>query len=120
MNDDNDWVSEQCHKFLNNLNPIYVEINVSDYEYVSVELLFNQVVYQSSVRKDDIPLTDQNIQIDDLLFDGLDLIGKIGNNYFKIELVKDYYEIISDKKISYSYYDKEINSTNTVKGYRYG
>lgn len=120
LNDNNDWISEPCYKFLNNLNPIYVEINVSEQEYVSIELLFNEVVYQSSVRKDDIPLIDQNTQIDDLLFDGLDLIGKIGNNYFKIELIKDYYEIINDKKISYSYYDKEVNSTSTIKGYRYG
>lgn len=120
LNNENEWVSEKCYKFLDNINPIYIEISVSDYKHVSVELLFNNVTYQASVRKDDIDLVDQGVVLDNLLFDGLDLIGVHNDSYYKVELIKDYYEIVNDTKICYDFYDKQINSTSTIRGYRYG
>lgn len=119
LDSDNNWVKDKAFKLLDNVNPIYIELNVYDLEYISVELVFNQVVYQASVRKDVIRLTNTGITVDDMLHNGEDLIGKVGNKFYRIVLEKDYYEIVGLNKVAYSKYDPSQYTVKNIKGNKY-
>lgn len=119
LNSNNDWVEEVSYKFLDNINPIYIELNVSQLTYISVELEFNSVVYQASIRKDIIPLTDTGLEIDDLIHNGEELIAKIGTKYSKVILEKDYYEVVGKNKVAYSKYDPTKYTVKNIKGNKY-
>lgn len=116
LSTDNDWVEEFTYKFVNNINPIYIEMDVSELHYLSLEVSFNSVVYQASVRKDDIPLTDTNLMYDEILHTGSSLIGVRDNIYYSILCEKDYYEIIGNNKLSYNDYNPMTMIVKTTKG----
>lgn len=116
LSTDNEWVEEFTYKFVNNANPIYIEMDVSELQYLSLEVSFNSVVYQSSVRKDDITLTDTKLKYDEILHTGLTLIGVRDNSYYSILYEKDYYEIVGNNKIAYSAYNPSTITVKTTKG----
>lgn len=119
LDSDNNWVNEVSYKLLDNINPIYIELNVSQLDYISVELVFNSVVYQASIRKDIITISDTGILADDLLHDGDNLIVKVGNKYSKVVLEKDYYEVVGTNKVAYSSYDPTKYTVKNIKGNKY-
>lgn len=119
LDSDNNWVKETSYKLLDNVNPIYIELNVSELEYISVELIFNSVVYQASIRKDTIPLTRTGLSADDMYHDGDNLIAKVGNKFAKIVLDKDYYEVVGTNKVAYSPYDPSAYTIKNIKGNKY-
>lgn len=119
LDSSNNWVKETSYKLLDNVNPIYIELNVSELEYISVELVFNSVVYQASIRKDTIPLTRTGLSADDMYHDGDNLIAKVGNKFAKIVLDKDYYEVVGTNKVAYSLYDPSAYTIKNIKGNKY-
>lgn len=116
LNDDNDWVKDPVNKFLNNKNPIYIELDTTDYEYISVEMEFNSIVYQASIRRDTIDLQQFDIELDDMLHDGDSLIGIKDNRYYKINLEKDYFEIVGKSDLTYSKYEESRFKIISLKG----
>lgn len=116
LSNENEWVEEFTYKFVNNVNPIYIEMDVSELKYLSLEVSFNSVVYQASVRKDDIVTVDTGLQYDKIFHTGLELIGLRDEKYFSIKFEKDYYELVGNNKISYSDYNPSTILVKTTKG----
>lgn len=122
LNDMNEWVEEKVDKLINNITPIYIELDTTSVEYISIVVIVNDIKYQASVLKNKIEIVKTDIIVDSLKHTGNFLIDyKNDNEIFKIDCIKDYYEYINDTTINYvNFKDGKNIELRNIRGYKDG
>lgn len=122
LNDMNEWVEEKVDKLINNITPIYIELDTTSVEYISIVVIVNDIKYQASVLKNKIEIVKTDIIVDSLKHTGNFLIDyKNDNEIFKIDCIKDYYEYINDNTINYvNFKDGKNIELRNIRGYKDG
>lgn len=103
----NSWSKDKVSKIINNINPIYLKLDIAPFKYISIEVEANGIVYQASVRRDDVPLVKTDIQLDDMYHNGDKLIGIKDGKYYIINCEKDYVEVEYLQTLSYTNIDTD-------------
>lgn len=82
---------------LDSVNSLDFTLNFTDKtEFISVIVSTPTRQYQASYRCDNIVLTERDTNIDSLIYVNNNLYIKKDTNYFKLNLLKDYYETAND------------------------
>lgn len=99
---------ERTNFILDRVNHLKIEMNLEDYDFISLKLKTEKGDFQASVRNDKIALTEHNTNLN------LKGLYVFGNNlyanddkgiYHRITLHKDYYEMYDGVLVSY---DKDL------------
>ena len=117
LNEDNEWVEKEVYKTIMNITPIYITQDTTNISYMSIVVEANGINYQASIIKNNIEIIETELEFDSILHNGTNLIGTINNEYYNIELIKDYYEFIDDTLINYKNYTDDTSVIN-IKGYK--
>lgn len=122
LNDANEWVEEKVDKLINNVTPIYIELDTTSVNYISVVVIVNDIHYQASVLKNKIEVVETDIVVNSLKHVGDFLIDyKNDKEIFKIDCIKNYYEYINDTTINYTAFEDGSNiELINIRGYKDG
>lgn len=119
LNNSGEFQEQKTTMLISNKNPIYISYGTENISYMTLVLQYNELNFQASCVKNLLITEDANMVSNKLYHNGSNLISLYNNTYYKLDLNKDYAELINDNTVNIQTDNKVtiINKEGNKDGY---